>query len=239
MKTKKLFNILFLATLMVFSNYLKAQNCNSFYTLVNGNEYEMTSYDSKDNADGKTINKITKVETSAGITVATVETKTFNKKNEVEGTVTYTIKCEGTSMYMEMKSLMTPKSDKQSEGLDMKADADWMKLPQTLSVGMTLDDATGTITMYKDGTLFSIMKMSVTNRIVEGKKTITTSAGTFECYKITQNMEMTTTMMGMSFPVQIKTIEYVSAGVGSVRSETYDKDGKLMGYSLLTKVTKL
>ena len=50
---------------------------------------------------------------------------------------------------------------------------------------------------------------------------------------------MTTPMMGMSFPVQMKSVEYISAGVGSVKTESYDKDGKFMGYGLLTKITKL
>jgi hypothetical protein len=241
MKTKNLLKVLFLIILVAaFSNNLRSQDCNSYYTLVNGNEYEMTHYNTKDKPDGKSINKITKVETAEGITIATVESKSIDKNNEESATATFSIKCEGMIMYVEMKSLASSNSGKQMEGIEMKTDASWMKLPQTLSIGMALDDATGTISMYKDGTLFSTIQITVTNRKVESRETITTSAGTFECYKITQDMQMTTSMMGMSLPPnQTKSVEYLSAGVGSVKTESYDKDGKLMGYSLLTKITKL
>ena len=112
MKTKKLYRILFVSILMVFSNYLRSQDCNAYYTLVNGNEYEMTSYDTKDNPEGKSINEITNVVTTTEGTVATVESTSINKKNEVAGTATFAIRCEGMIMYVEMKSVMTPEDRK-------------------------------------------------------------------------------------------------------------------------------
>ena len=42
--------------------------------------------------------------------------------------------------------------------------------------------------------------------------------------------------MGLKQSFEIK--EWIAEGVGAVKSETYNKNGKLMGYSELTAVTK-
>ena len=40
------------------------------------------------------------------------------------------------------------------------------------------------------------------------------------------------------FKISSTVTEYVSYGVGNVKTETYDKKGKLMGTSLLTEISK-
>lgn len=216
-----------------------SQICNMYYSLTSGNEYEMTNYDLNDKVEGKAINKITNVVTTTEGSMATVQTTTKDKKDEVAATASSSVKCVGDKMYIEMKSFVPSQSTVQMQNMDIKSDASWMELPQNLSVGMTLADASGTISLYSNGTLITTMKITITNRKVAGKESVTTTAGTFDCYKITQDFQMETTTMGISVPVSIKGVEYYSAGTGSVKTETYDKNGKLMGYSLLTKITKL
>ncbi|HNW98333.1 MAG TPA: hypothetical protein PKK00_07990 [Bacteroidales bacterium] len=240
MKSKNLLSVLFTFLFVSALTMLaKSQTCNAYYSLSNGNEFEMTNYNAKDKVTGKTINKISDVTTTTEGTMAKVETTTKNEKDEVEATTNSSIKCNGDKMYIEMKSFLPAQSSKQFEGMDIKSDATWMELPQNLTVGMTLQDATGTISMYSNGTLFSTMKITVSNRKVESQESITTTAGTYTCYKITQDMTMETITMGITIPVNIKSVEYHAVGVGSVKTESYNKDGKLMGYSMLTKVTKL
>jgi len=210
-----------------------------YYSLADGNEYEMTNYDSKDKVDGKTINKISNVVTNTEGTIATVNTTTKDKKDEVVATTSSSVKCVGDKMFIEMKSFVPSQSMGQMNNLEFKTDATWMELPQNISVGMILNDASGNISLYSNGVLFSTMKITITNRKVVSIESVTTTAGTFNCYKITQDFNMETTTMGVSFPVNIKNSEYYAAGIGSVKTESYDKDGKLMGYSLLTKITKL
>ena len=64
--------------------------------------------------------------------------------------------------------------------------------------------------------------MSVTDREVESKETITTPAGTYECFKITQTTKIKS-IVGQTF----KTAEYYSEGVGMIRTDTFSKNGKL------------
>ena len=75
------------------------------------------------------------------------------------------------------------------------------------------------------------MDMDITNRKVEGKESVTTPAGTFECYKISYDMFSKMSIMKMNF----KNIEYLSENSGVVRTESYRSNGSLMSYTVLTK----
>lgn len=77
------------------------------------------------------------------------------------------------------------------------------------------------------------MTMEMVDRKVEGKESLTTSAGTFDCYVISY-----TTEMKMGLNTMFKNKEWIAEGVGMVKSENYNKNGKLMGYSELTKIMK-
>ncbi len=78
------------------------------------------------------------------------------------------------------------------------------------------------------------MDMALTERIVETKETLTTKAGSFDCYKVSQNTAVTMDMMGMKRTTETSSASWFAKGVGMVRTENYDKKGNLMGYSLLT-----
>jgi len=86
--------------------------------------------------------------------------------------------------------------------------------------------------------LFSTMKINITNRKVVSSETITTTAGTFTCFKVTQDILVETTTMGIPMKMNSKSTDYYSAGTGLVKSEYYNKNDKLTGYSELTKITK-
>jgi len=73
------------------------------------------------------------------------------------------------------------------------------------------------------------MNVWITNRKVEAIEDITTPAGTFTCYKISSDVE--TKMM---MKISIKSVEWYAKNVGTVRTESYNNNGKLTGYTLLT-----
>lgn len=77
------------------------------------------------------------------------------------------------------------------------------------------------------------MSFMVTNRKVIGKESVTTPAGTFECYKI--SYDIATKMM---INMKTKATEWYARGTGLIKSETYSTDGKLMGSNVLTSIKK-
>jgi hypothetical protein len=239
MKTRKTYTAMFLGLLIIcFSGYVKSQNCGLYYPMVNGAVIEMTSYNANDQLTGTTTSNISNVVTNTDGSMASIQSTSKDKKDAVTGTSTCSVKCTGNSIFIDMKSYIPQQSQDQWKNMAVKTDAGQLEIPQTLSVGMTLKDASVTVTVYNNNTLFSTMKINITNRIVASQESVTTTAGTFNCYKITQDIKVENIVMGMTIPVNMKSAEYYAAGTGLVKSQSYDKNGKLAGYSLLTKLTK-
>jgi hypothetical protein len=74
--------------------------------------------------------------------------------------------------------------------------------------------------------------ITVSNRKVEGMEKVTTAAGTFDCVKISEDVEFKTIIK-----FQVNTVSWYSKEVGLVKSESYRK-GKLMGSTELSSIKK-
>ena len=106
-----------------------------------------------------------------------------------------------------------------------------MELPSNMQPGTTLKDAESTMTID-----LGIMKVTTVIKMTDGKclaiEDVTTPAGTFKCYKITQTV--TTTVMNSSRPS--RTVSWYAPGIGTVKTETYDNKDKLTGSTELVEV---
>lgn len=104
-------------------------------------------------------------------------------------------------------------------------------------MGASLKDAEIKITMKtkNGGNPMPMMNttIKVTNRKVEAKESVTTSAGTFECYKISENVEFKSL-----FSIKVKSVSWFSFEAGNVKTESYKDNGKYMGKTELTEITK-
>lgn len=239
MKIRKAYNALFLGLLVTcFPDLVKSQSCGMFYPMVNGTEIEITSYDTLNQPGGKSISKISDVTPTADGKIATVSMTNKNKDGVVTGTSSWSVKCNGNSVFVDMRSFVPIKSQSQLKDMTFKAEAGQLEIPQTLSVGMKLNDASVTVTSYKNGALFSTMKIVIFNRVVESQVNITTPAGTFSCYKIMQEMKTEISFNQQVIPVDVKSAEFYADGTGLVKNEMYSKTGRLIRYGLLTKITK-
>ena len=97
-----------------------------------------------------------------------------------------------------------------------------LEIPYDLEVGQTLPDAETKTKTGMNGMNLMTVTLSISDRKVESKESITTPAGTFECFKITQITKMKT-IMAQTF----KTEEYYAEGIGMIRTDTFTKNGKL------------
>lgn len=236
---KKSFFFLLGSIAMILTTITKAQECSLYMPLVAGTEYQYQVYDSNNKPDGSVTQKVNKVSTSAdGMLVANITSTSRDKKDKEESTATVDFKCDGKNVYYDLKSLLSAESMKQWEGMDIKAEGQYMEIPQILTEGMTIKDGAMTISVFNNGVLFSTMKFTIYNRQVAGTEKVTTPTGTYSAKKVTADIKMETIVMGMSIPVSTKSVEYYAAGVGVVKSEAFNKAGKLVSYQLLSKITK-
>lgn len=229
-KTSLVFIALFSFLRIAFS-----QDCSqSFFALTEGTKIEMTSYNAKAKATSTSESLIKSIKSNGTGFDATVEATIKNDKGKVitEGK-TYTVKCDNGTIKLDISSMMMGDVSSQMKNMEATISGDGIDYPATLSEGMALKDGATEIKLGSNGMTFITMKFDIKNRKVEKKETITTPAGTFECYKITYDMDMKV-MLKRS----MKTAEWIAPGVGVVKTESYNQKGELEGYTELTKFTK-
>lgn len=223
--------LIYLFFLICGSFVAKAQ-CNEFYQFSEGSEWELETYNAKGKVTGKNHQKVTSLEkTSAGYN-ATINSVFYNEKGKETMKGDLSFKCENGTMYIDMRNFISQEQLEAFKSYEMKVEAENLEMPGKLSVGQTLKD--GSVNIAADGApLPTSLNMKITERKVVAQETITTPAGTFECYKITANIA-TTTQMGIKMNLNFSTIDWIALKVGAVKSESYNKSGKLMGYTILT-----
>lgn len=210
-----------------------AQDCSKALPFTTGAEFEMKSFNEKDKLQSSTKSKVTDKKESGNTVEATISAEAFDEKGKSQGASTYTIKCEGGIFMIDMKTMIDPKVMGSYKDAEVTIQSDHLEMPYNPSVGQTLKDGSLTMTINPNSPMPMKNIINITNRKVEAVETITTPAGTFECVKISYDVE--TKMM---VKIRSRVEEWYSKDVGTVMSKTYDSRGKLQGYSQLTSMKK-
>lgn len=224
-------------SLLLIAGSASAQCSNSFYRLQEGSEFEMTTYNKKDKPQGRIVNLISQVQEKAGAYEATFSSKIYDDKDKMVTEGDYVVICEGDKLKIDMQRLTASMEQLAAyDQMEVEAEGSFLELPSSLEVGQTLPDGHTTmkIKMGEGNMAMSTMDLDVINRKVTAKESLTTPAGTFECYKITYDTDINMKIMGFANKSTFSSAEWVSEGVGVVKSESYDKKGNLNSYSLLT-----
>ena len=213
-----------------------AQNtCSKFYPLEEGTTFQYTSSDKKGKPEGTVDYTISEVSDNGSATVATFDLKYTDKKGKEIFESNYKITCENGIVRIDYKSLFPTQMMQQYSEMDIEMDINGtdIELPNDLSVGQELADANVSVEM-KIGGIKMNTTVDQTDRKVEKKESVTTPAGTYDCYLITETT--TSKAMGASFELESKI--WLAEGVGMVKQESYKKNGDLMSKSELTKFSK-
>ena len=190
----------------------------------------MSMFDKKNEPSGKVVYKVL----SSNGKEAKVSSKVFSEKGKEVGGGEGTYKCDGNSFSFEMKAMLPGDQAKAMNMKDMevKTNNATINYPSNMMVGTTLPDNEFTADTYSGTMKLMGMSFKVNNRKVEGKETITTPAGTFDCFKITSNQDIKAI-----FNINMQMTEWFSPNVGVVKTEAYRK-GALVSSTLITKVSK-
>jgi hypothetical protein len=230
MKSVKILSIFVLALLM--ANFVQAQDC-GYYAMSKGNVFAYQNLDAKGKVTGTSKTTCLDVVKAGPSTNFKVKSEFTDPKNSKPSVYEYTLRCENGIFYMDMQGFMDPKSMESLEGMELKVDSKDMMYPSVLAAGEVLPDASITISAGSGGMNILNMVINITNRKVIGTESVTVPAGTFECYKITYDVE--TKMMVKS---NTSVTEYINMGVGNVKTETFDKKGKLAAATVLSEVKR-
>ncbi|ULC59141.1 hypothetical protein MBM09_14690 [Flaviramulus sp. BrNp1-15] len=221
MKTKI---ILLISIFFTSFSSISQDACKGYYPFKEGTKFEITNYNKKGKKEGVVHYEVTSVDNN----IATIKTIIYDAKEKEITTSSYQIKCEGNTISIDFKSMINPDMFKQYKDMEMDITGTNIELPNDLQVGQSLKDANMNMEINMGGIKMN-MSIDMINRKVDNKESISTPAGTFNCFALSYDNEM---KMGMKMQYKIK--EWIAEGVGMVKSESYNKNGKLTGYSELT-----
>jgi hypothetical protein len=230
MKNRKLLSVIVLSILL--SGVAFAQDC-GIYSVSQGMVFGYQSLDAKGKVTGSSRTTFLGIEQVGAVTVYKVKSESFDAKNTSQSSHEFEMRCEDGKFFVDMKNFVDPKSMESFKDMEISVDSKDMVYPSGLSAGQTLPDASITISAATGGVNLMNLKVNITNRQVVGIETVTVPAGTFECFKITYDVE--TKLM---FKMNTTVAEYINMGVGNVKSETFDKKGKLAGTTQLVELKK-
>ncbi len=231
---KTLLFSLFLAAITLSNN--QAQDCMGV-TFKTGMSFELSQFNAKDKAIGKIVYQVKDVHKEGGSTIMDISAQFEDEKGKQRPPYSIHYSCTGNELTADMSGMMQAMQSGGMKDMEMKLKSNKLIYPGKLSVGQKLSDGQMEVEMGNNGTAMMNMSMTMANRLVESKAPITTPAGTFDAYKITSDMNMENKVMGMPIRSTMHIISYRADNqIFDIKSETYNKSGKLMGYSLLTKL---
>ena len=208
---------------------IMAQNCDYMRKYKKGTIFQFSSFDKKGkltSGDESSV-VIDKIPTTSGWELQ-IGTQGKDKEGKPFQRVLLRTKCENGVYVMDMKeNVQLPIDSTNMTSTTLTGDA--FKYVD-VAVGNSQPDAYLEYATKIYGANFMKVKMKSFNRKVVAIENVTTSAGTFECFKITFDWEVKVlaTQKGT-------TIEYWSKDYGIVKTTRYNSKGKEEGRYELTK----
>ena len=222
-----------LSLIMLFCGGVFGQNCSHYYPMEEGATFQYTNYDKKGRTEGIADYKITEVVTNEGTTQATMSIALTDEKGKEIYNTSYSFSCTNNKVSIDYESLLPESMIDQMGDMEMEITGTDIELPNNLEVGQFLPDANVTLTMSVAGMNMKTV-VNILNRKVEKKETITTSAGSFDCFVIYSDSQTQAMGINKTFPSRL----WLAEGVGMVKQETYQKKGEVMSRSELTAYSR-
>lgn len=217
-----------ICTFFCITSTIISQDCSKYFPMDEGTKFQITNYDKKDKVSGVMNYLIKEVNGNTAIMFYEM----LDDKGKMITSSEYGITCTNDGVSIDFSSMMSPEILGQYENMEVEMSGTDLLYPNNLSVGQSLPDADVLMTV-KMPPMNMKMNMHFINRKVQGNESVTTSAGTFDCYVITYESEAK-----MGFKMTNSNKLWLSEGFGMVKSETYNKKGTLVGKSVLTSFTE-
>jgi len=191
---------------------------NAFFPAKEGLVQVYANKNAKGKIQSQTRQTITKVTGSGSNMTIAYESEVLNAKGKSSDpalVLDYEVEIKNGAVVLDLKSLLGASS---LTGINIEAEGEPMVLPANLKEGDAIEDCDVSVQIG-----FIKTTAAMTDGKCEAIEDVTTEAGTFQCWKITQTVNAK--VMGIKSNGSQTT--WYAKGVGQVKSETYDKKGKL------------
>jgi len=204
---------------------------------MNAGTVEMSTYDGKGKDNGKLTYTISNVSKTGSAVTAKFESEMTDKRGKSLSKSSGVYKCDGGTLFVDASVVISPEQMTAYKDMDVKAEQAFIEYPSTFKEDQALKDAHFKMTIRKNGELFATITYDATNRVVKGKETITTAAGTWECWRISSDTKVRQEISGIGIPITFRTNEWFAPGFGVVKTES-SKGARTMGSTVITAVKK-
>lgn len=223
--------VILLLCLFSFQSY--SQDCKPYFPMAEGAIMEYSNFNKRGKLDNKVKHTVNSKEVDGENLSVSVEAVHTDKKGKETYRNEYNVRCEKGKFYFDMSKMIPEEQMAAYEGMDVEVDADKVEIPANPVEGTELEDGEVEVSVSNAGIAITTITVEVFNRKILKKESVTTEAGTFDCFVISQDVK---TVMGKVIPVTVKSSskEWYAPNVGIVKSESFNKKGKLTGTSELT-----
>lgn len=198
-----------------------------------GSEIETTAYDKKGKITSISRFKILDLnQTERGLEIrAASEIEIPDEKDAVISKSEVVFYCKDGKFYIDMEQYLKDLNMEAYESMDISIESQDMELPANPKAGDVLGNGNLTVVVRNNNIKLVTMTIEIVNRVVELIEEVTTPAGTFECFKLNYDIKSRIGFIKRNY----KNSVWYAKGVGAVKTETFDKKGKLDATTLLTK----
>lgn len=212
---------------------LFSQECVFYSPVEKGTVLKHSNYDKKDKLTGTSIQTVIDNYVKEGVQTVKIRNEYQDVEMDSVFMTELEMKCKDGRYYVDMESYIGESTLTPYSNMETTFEVENMTIPAELKTGDILDNGRVTVVVSNNGMKIMTISVNISNRKVEAKEDITTPAGTFECYKI--SYDISTKML---ITIKASTVEWYAKNVGVVKSESYNKKGKLTGYTVLTEFQK-
>ncbi len=202
--------------LAVYSSF--SQNCDSYYYFQSNKTIEITITNKKGKETGKNVYTVSNIQKSGGTVSATINSELFDSKGKSIAKSANNMKCIGGIMMMDMKMFIS--SAQQEQMGTATADGEvYLAYPANMKAGDMLNNGEFKSDFKMQSGIGAHLEVNITNRKVEGKESVTTPAGTWDCFKISYHSKILIKMV-IGIPVNADVVEWYAPGFGVVKTES-------------------
>jgi len=217
-----------IAIIFISASAARAQECNHFLYLQKDKVVEMTIYNKKGEPNGKQVYQVSDVSTSGGTITGKLNSEMFDKKGKSTVKANSSVQCNGGVFFIDMKLMLPQQQAEQAESTDaqVSAQSSYIDYPANMKVGDQLKD--GNFSMdVKRGSMTQTVTMQITERKVLAQESVTTTAGTWDCFKISAHTHLSIKTGPIGIPLNYDYTEWYAPGFGLIKS-----DGKYGGTAI-------
>lgn len=223
--------LLVITVIVLCGMALKAQE--TFFPTKEGTVLIYKTFDKKEKLTNTVQYTIKQVSISGSDINITYQCESIDPKDKLVFKEDITVHQKGDKLYVDMSNFINKAAFQQNGSIpaDVQVKGNNMEIPINPQPGDVLPDASVEMAL-KMGFINLKVSADVTNRKVEAVEDVTVKAGTFKSYKFSSDVNSS----AMGIKVKANNIDWYAKGVGTVKTETYDKNGNLQSHTELVEL---